>query len=154
MESQGSNIPALMGDANNLVNSIKQPNFFTSLVSKFNFLKTKMNTKYLFMGVVGIVVVVGLVLFYNFKKNKKMRSQLNNNMGFQKMTNVPEMEQKLQKKYNKVVEKPKRQPEPEPESESEESVKEPDEISKLNLTRNEIKEIEDELDDELVNDDN
>lgn len=144
MESQASNLPTVMGDANNLVKAVK-PNFFTLLVSKFNFLKSKINTKYLFIGIAVVVVVIGLFLFYNFKKNKKMRANLNN-MDLQKMTNVPE---NVYKKY-KAIEKPKRKPEPEPESE--ESVVEPEEVSNLNLTRNEIKEIEDELDNELEED--
>lgn len=148
MDSQG----AVLADATILANQLaNQQTFMGGIMGKLNTLKNKINKKYLFVGIGITVAVIALALYVIYKKNKKSRQQLkcsvkNTN---QKLNgpldyrinddNEPELFNEDYETQKKPVKKQHTKPKPEPE-----------EIANLDLTKEEIDDIEDEINNDEV----
>lgn len=147
MDSQAT----LLADANILANQVSnQSSFFSTILSKFNVLKNKINKKYLFVGIGITIAVIALVLYVIYRKNKKANQQLKCSI---KNTNQ-KLNGPLKYKVNDDDEpyviseesEPKNKPLKKNKSKLEpESEPEPEEIANLDLTKEEIDDIEEEI---------
>lgn len=150
MDSQAT----LLADANILANQVSnQSSFFGNILSKFNILKNKINKKYLFIGIGITIATIALVLFIIYRKNKKANQQLkcsikntnqklNGPLKYKVYDDEPYVVSEESEPKNKPLKKNKSKPKPEPEPEPE---SEPDEIANLDLTKEEIDNIEEEI---------
>ena len=148
MDSQGG----LLADASALANQVStKPSFFEGISSKINIFKNKINKKQLFISIGVTIGVVALVLYIVYRKNKKANQslkcivkhtnqKLNEPLKY-KVNNDDEPElysEDIQQIEKKIKNKYKQKPEPVVEPE-------PEEIANLTLTKEEIDELEDEL---------
>ena len=144
MDSQAT----LLVDANILANQVSnQKSFFGDILSKFNILKNKINKKYLSFCIAIAIIVIALVLYVIYRKNKKANQQLkctnkntnqklNEPLKYKVDDDEPYVISEESKPKNKPLKKNKPKPEPEPE---------PEEIANLDLTKEEIEDIEEEI---------
>ena len=137
-------------EANKLVNVLtNKPSTLNVLVNKLSLLKNNLNKKYVVIGIIVVVLVVSVILYLQYKKNVNF---LKNKY----LSNKP--------KYNKnqtvTADDDDEEPQPQPKKQKpqkpqkKELSKEPDHLQNLDLTNDEIKVIEDELNNQSADNDN